>query len=71
LTLAPPGEALLVPTDGLLELLDDDLDLLAPQLLALAVSQDLPASLHELLATGDVHSDDLSVLVVRRDGGEQ
>jgi len=67
LTLAP-GEALIVPTDGLLELLGDDLDRLAAELQALAGSRDLRLSVEELSGETDALSDDVSLLVLRRDG---
>lgn len=63
-TLAP-GDALIVPTDGVLELCDDDLHQLAQELPALA-GEELRHRLQRLAAPKSLSRDDASVLVLRR-----
>jgi phosphoserine phosphatase RsbU/P len=65
ITLAP-GDALVVPTDGVLELFNEDLHQLARELPALAANEDIGRALKRLEATAPSAGDDVSVLVLRR-----
>ncbi|MHA7272925.1 PP2C family protein-serine/threonine phosphatase [Arthrobacter sp. TMT4-20] len=61
------GDALIIPSDGLLELLNENLDELACELAKLSSSDDLSADLDLLLSSAGTPTDDVTVLILRRD----
>lgn len=62
-----PGDCLVVPTDGILELANDDLHQLRTNLRAVTASgATLQSTLHDLIHAPLHPSDDLTLLVVRR-----
>lgn len=62
-----PGDCLVVPSDGILELADDDLGRLRADLLVLtAPGSDMAASMRTIINAPLHPSDDLTLLVVRR-----
>ncbi|MHA7179844.1 PP2C family protein-serine/threonine phosphatase [Arthrobacter sp. MDB2-24] len=61
-----PGDALIVPSDGVLDLLGEDLEELAGELEALAASTDLPADLDRLASRKGPATDDVTVLIIRK-----
>lgn len=61
-----PGEALVVPSDGVLDLLDEDLEQLATEVRTLATATDLSAELRHLARRRGSVADDVTVLVIRR-----
>ncbi|WP_458782323.1 PP2C family protein-serine/threonine phosphatase [Arthrobacter sp. D3-16] len=66
LTLAP-GEALIIPSDGVLELLNENLEDLATELEKLAFSTDVHSHLNQLSRrTSSGPTDDVTVLILRR-----
>ncbi len=65
LTLAP-GEALIIPSDGVLELLNEDLEQLATTLHKISASTDIHSDIHTLVGSTNLLTDDLTVLIVRR-----
>jgi sigma-B regulation protein RsbU (phosphoserine phosphatase) len=62
-----PGDALIVPSDGILDLLDENLDALAAEVRTLVASADLPAEFDRLARHRSSVNDDVTVLIVRRD----
>lgn len=61
-----PGEALIVPSDGVLDLLDEDLGKLATELGRFSTGADLVGALTHLAGSKESFSDDVTVLVIRR-----
>jgi len=61
-----PGEALIVPSDGVLDLLDEDLAKLTAELLHLSAGADLPAEIDRLVRRKGNLTDDVTVLILRR-----
>ncbi|MHA7181315.1 PP2C family protein-serine/threonine phosphatase [Arthrobacter sp. MDB2-24] len=61
-----PGDALIVPSDGVLDLLGEDLEELAGELEGLAASTDLPADLNRLIGRKGPAAVDVTVLIIRK-----
>ncbi|MBT2566285.1 SpoIIE family protein phosphatase [Arthrobacter sp. ISL-85] len=60
------GDSLIIPSDGVLELLHEDLDDLAAALKQLTTSTDIPADLNRMAIGSGSPSDDVTVLILRR-----
>lgn len=62
-----PGDSLIIPSDGVLELANDDLQQLQSDLQAVTrAGADIEAAIHALIDAPSHPSDDLTLLVVRR-----
>ncbi|MHA7285928.1 PP2C family protein-serine/threonine phosphatase [Arthrobacter sp. MDT3-44] len=61
-----PGEALIVPSDGVLDLLDEDLEELAAELHHLSRSTNPRAQLDRLLKRNESPNDDVTILILSR-----
>lgn len=60
------GECLIIPSDGVLELLNEDLEELEAALQELSTSTDIPADLGRLATHAASPTDDVSILILRK-----